>query len=259
MSDDELHYGKPIITFLEAIWGEGFLSPGGPDEVARVLDGIDLRGRRVLDIGCGAGGITAALAGEYGAAEVLGIDVEAPVCAAARDLARRRGVADRVEIRQVEPGPLAFPDGSFDVVFSKDSIVHIADKESLARDVFRVLRKGGWFVASDWLTSRDGAPSAAMKHYLDCEDLGFGMASPGRYRKALEAAGFDSVELRDRNGWYREEAARELALLKGPERARLEALTSKAEIARQIRTWEAMQPVLASGEHCPHHLRARKP
>ena len=31
------------------------------------------------------------------------------------------------------------------------------------------------------------------------------------------------------------------------------------EVATQIRTWTAMVPVLASGEHCPHHFRARKP
>ncbi len=259
MTEENLHYDKPIISFLEAIWGEGYLSPGGPDEVARVLDGIDLAGQRVLDIGCGAGGITASLARDYGAEVVVGIDVEEPVCAAARDLARRCGVEDAVAIRLVEPGPLPFPDERFDIVFSKDAIVHIADKEALAVDVFRVLKPGGWFVGSDWLTSKDGTPSAEMAHYLACEDLGFGMASPARYQVALAAAGFVDIGLRNRNDWYRAEAVRELALLTGPERAKFEALTSQDEIARQIRTWEAMLPVLASGEHCPHHLKARKP
>jgi SAM-dependent methyltransferase len=259
MGDESLHYGKTIITFLGAIWGEGFLSPGGPDEVARVLEGIDLRGKRVLDIGCGSGGITALLAYGYGASEVVGIDVEEPVCAAAEALAKRKGVAERVTIRKVDPGPLPFPDGAFDVVFSKDSILHIEDKESLAREVFRVLQPGGWFVASDWLTSKDGEPSEQMKYYLKCEDLDMRMASPERYRTALTAAGFTDVQLVNRNPWYREESARELRRLTGPERARFEKLTSKEEIARQIKTWEATQPVLASGEHCPHHLRARKP
>ncbi|MDH3264491.1 MAG: methyltransferase domain-containing protein [Paracoccaceae bacterium] len=259
MGEKNPHYGEPIITFLEAIWGEGFLSPGGPDEVARLLEGTDLRGKRVLDIGCGSGGITALLAYGYGASEVVGIDVEKPVCAAAKALAKRKGVAKRVKIKKVKPGPLPFPDGAFDVVFSKDSIVHIADKEGLASEVFRVLGPGGTFVASDWLTSKDGEPSEQMKYYLKCEDLDFGMASPARYRKALKAAGFTEIKLSNRNTWYREESARELRRLAGPERTTFEKLTSKAEIARQIKTWEATQPVLASGEHCPHHLRARKP
>lgn len=255
---DEL-YDEGHIAFLEALWGEGYLSPGGPEEVARVLEGLDLAGLAVLDIGCGTGGITAALAADYGAGRVVGIDVEPAPCRAARDLAARRGVSDHVEIVQVEPGPLPFDSGSFDLVFSKDSIVHIPDKEALAADVFRVLRPGGVFAGSDWLTARDGPPSDEMAHYLACEDLDFGMASPARYRAALEAAGFTDIRLTDRNPWYREEARRELARLQGPERASFESHLGAEEIARQIRTWSAMIPVLDSGEHCPHHLRATKP
>lgn len=259
MSGEGLLYDEAHIAFLEALWGEGWLSPGGPDELARVLDGLDLGGLRVLDIGCGTGGLTAALAADYGAAAVIGIDVEPTTCAAAAAMAAKRGVTDRVEIREVEPGPLPFPDATFDLVFSKDSIVHIPDKEALAAEVFRVLRPGGIFAASDWLTGRDGPPSEEMAFYLKCEDLDFGMASPARYRSALEAAGFADIRLVDRNGWYREEARRELARLEGPERTRFEGLLGAEEVARQIRTWSAMIPVLDSGEHCPHHLRARKP
>ena len=49
---DEGHYGDKQIRFLEAVWGEGFLSPGGVDEIDLVLHGIDIEGMRVLDIGC---------------------------------------------------------------------------------------------------------------------------------------------------------------------------------------------------------------
>ena len=64
-----------------------------------------------------------------------------------------------------------------DIVFSKDSIVHIPDKEALAADAFRVLKPGGWFVASDWLISHD-EPSPEMADYIAKEDLDFGMARP---------------------------------------------------------------------------------
>jgi len=259
MSKGDILYDEGSITFLEELWGDGFLSPGGPEEVARVLEGIDLAGRIVLDIGCGAGGITAALARDYDAASVVGIDVEEPVCEAARRQAEKQGVADRVEIKQVTPGPFPFPDASFDIVFSKDSIIHIPDKAFLAGEAFRVLRPGGWFVASDWLISHDGTPSPEMADYIAREALDFGMASPGRYRAALEGAGFTEVALRNRNPWYREVARKELALLEGPGRATFEARCGAEEIARQIGTWAAMVIVLESGEHCPHHFRARKP
>ena len=259
MSTGDVLYDEHAITFLEALWGDGFLSPGGPEEVARVLDGIDLAGKSVLDIGCGAGGITAALARDYGAGEVVGIDVEEPVCEAARRQAAKSGVAERVRIERVTPGPFPFPDARFDIVFSKDSIIHIPDKAFLAGEAFRVLKPGGWFVASDWLIGHDGTPSPEMADYIAKEALDFGMASPGRYRAALESAGFIDVSLRNRNAWYREVARKELALLEGPGRARFEEICGVEEIARQIETWRAMVVVLDSGEHCPHHFRARKP
>ncbi len=259
MIDDGLNYDDPHIAFLEALWGEGFLSPGGPEEVARILDGLDLSGKTVVDIGSGAGGITIALARDYRAGSVIGLDVEAPVCAHARRRVEQAGVADRVEIRQVEPGPMPLPDGSVDIVFSKDSIVHIPDKHALARDAFRVLRPGGWFAASDWLISHDGEPSPEMAAYIAAEDLDFGMASPQRYRAALEEAGFIDIRLTNRNPWYRQVARDEHARLTGPERPRFEVALGKDGLDGMIETWRAMLAVLDTGEHCPHHFRARKP
>lgn len=143
MHDGEL-YDERHIAFLERLWGEGCLSPGGADEVARVLEGLDLSGVKAVDIGCGSGGITVALARDFGAGRVIGLDVEEPVCAAARRRAEAAGLADRIEIRQVRPGPMPLPDRSADLVFSKDSIVHIADKDALhARSFACCVRAAG--------------------------------------------------------------------------------------------------------------------
>lgn len=259
MSHGDLLYDDATTAFLEELWGEGYLSPGGPDEVARILEGLDLAGRTVLDVGCGSGGITLALARDFGAGRVIGLDVEAPVCAKARARVAAAGLAERIEIREVTPGPFPLADASVDVVFSKDSIVHIPDKAALAREAFRVLRPGGWFAASDWLIGHDGRPSPEMAHYIACEALDFGMASPSAYRAALEAAGFVDLALVDRNAWYREVARSELERLRGPVGERAKAIIGPDGVARQIRTWEAMVVVLETGEHCPHHFRGRRP
>jgi len=257
--DSEFEYDNESISFLETLWGEGYLSPGGPEEVRAVLEGIDLSGRTVLDVGAGAGGITFALASDYGAGRVVGIDVEAPVLDKARERAEARGLADRVTFVQVEPGPLPFPDESFDIVFSKDSMIHIPDKETLFADIMRVLVPGGWLVASDWMIAHDDEPSPEMKHYIEQEGLSFAMASPARYRRALEGAGFTDVRLRNRNPWYREVARNELAALEGDLHEHAVAAAGREVVDHNIGTWRAMLTVLDSGEHCPHHLRGRKP
>lgn len=260
MSGDTVLYGPTEIAFLEEIWGEGYLSPGGPEEVSRLLKGVDLKDQTVVDIGCGAGGITISLVKKYGAGRVIGLDVEEPVCSLTRARVEREGLSDAIDIRQVTPGPMPLANGSVDIVFSKDSIVHISDKEALARDAFRVLKPGGTFVASDWLISHDGPPSPEMTYYIACEDLDFGMASPDRYWRALAAAGFVDVTMTNRNPWYREVAKDELARLEGPDNARYaNALGGQDGLNHSIKTWRAMRVVLETGEHCPHHIRARKP
>lgn len=257
--DQEIEYTDEFVSFLEVIWGEGYLSPGGPGEVERILEGIDLTGLKVLDIGCGTGGIALSLAADYGAAKVIGVDVEDPVLAIARRRAEARGLTGRVEFVKVEPGPLPFGENEFDVVFSKDSMIHIPDKEALFADVMRILKPGGRFAASDWLSSHDGEPSEIMKNYLVTEGLDFGMGSPERYREALEAAGFEEVRLVNRNRWYAEVAKQELAEMEGPLYEKGVAAAGKEETEHNIAVWRAMVPALEIGELCPHHLHARKP
>ncbi len=259
MSQHEEEYTDSLIDFLEVVWGEGYLSPGGAEEVSRILEGSDLRGRHVLDIGCGSGGIAMELVEKYGAGRVTGIDIEDGVLARAASRVEARGLLDRIILQRVDPGPLPFDDASFDIVFSKDSMIHIPDKEALFAEVHRILAPGGWFIASDWLISHDGEPSREMKHYVALEGLSFGMASPDRYRTALEAAGFDQVRMINRNPWYVEVARRERDAIAGELYQRACAAAGKDVVDHNVDTWNAMLVVLESGEHCPHHLRARRP
>ncbi|TJX14241.1 MAG: SAM-dependent methyltransferase, partial [Mesorhizobium sp.] len=118
-------------------------------------------------------------------------------------------------------------------------------------EIFRVLKQGGVFAASNWMIAHDGEPSPEMKAYVAAEGLSFTMASPARYAQAMRLAGFADIAVRDRNPWYREVARDELARLKGPLYWPVAAVVGAAYVDKNIHTWEAMQKVLDSGEHRP--------
>ena len=253
------HYDAKTISFLSDIWGEGYMSPGGADEASLVVKGIDLHGSKVLDIGSGSGAIAVLLVEELGAKHVIGIDVEEPACLAASQRIERLSLQNRIEVRVVSPGPFDFQENYFDCVYSKDSIVHIPDKEYLSAEIFRILKPGGWFAASDWLISHDDTPSIDMQTYLKAEDLDFGMASPKRYKKALEKEGFINIVFTNRNYWHSGEVKKELLFLTGRQKERLQAQYGNDFVNEQIDIWKKMTIPVESGELCPHIFRGQKP
>lgn len=257
---DDGDYGAKQVGFLEIIWGEGFLSPGGIEELDLMLSGLDISTKDVLDIGCGCGGGAFHLARAYNVNSVTGIDVEPLVIKRATELSYRYSLTDKTKFEVVEPGPLAYENNQFDMVFSKDAFLHIPDKEGLAAEVARVIRPGGLLVASDWMRSNDEPLSDMMIEYIAAEGMDMHMCSIGRYRDAIESAGFVDIELTDRNKWYYGLSKRELAAMsKSPLREKIVNLIGEAEAAKTIEIWKKMIGVLESGEHRPGHIRARMP
>ncbi len=204
-------YDDAYVARLELLWGEGFMSPGG----AELLSEFDLTGKDVLDIGCGTGGIDVLLVRNHGAKSVLGVDIEEPLLTRARARIDEAGLGDCVDYRLVRPGPLLLADEAFDVVFSKDAMIHIPDKPSLFTEVRRVLNPGGSFIASDWLQSPEGRGSLEMSSLGDALGLTFNLATPEEMAAAMADAGFLDITLRDRNAWYRDLVIEEQSRITG--------------------------------------------
>lgn len=85
------------------------------------------------------------------------------------------------------------------------------------------------------------------------------MTSPARFAEAMKDAGFERVSTTSRNAWYRGVAITELARMRGDVGREAAKMVGQAFVDKNIKTWSLMIPVLASGEHCPTHLRATKP
>ena len=163
---DEGHYGPKQLNLLEVVWGEGFLSPGGTEEIDEIVKNTNLEGKSILDIGCGCGGAAFHLIKKYKAKSVEGIDPERLVIETAHKLAKKNNLSELATFKQIKPGPLKYADGSFDVVFSKEAFLHIPDKKALLENVHRILKPGGLIIVSDWMRMDDNPPSKQMQDYI---------------------------------------------------------------------------------------------
>jgi SAM-dependent methyltransferase len=252
-------YDEGMLALLQIIWGDGFLSPGGEDELARLLEGSDIAGCTVLDIGCGLGALDELLVLQHRARSVLGVDIDPALLALMQRRIEHKGLADRIRGERVDGGPLPFAAASFDVVFSKDSLVQIPDKPKIFAEVLRVLRPGGRFIASDWLRGGTGAYSPEMIEFFRLEGIAYNMATLEESAAALGAAGFVEVEIRDRHGWYQTLAQRELEAMQGPLKATIVSRIGTERAQHFIDDWRQLVVVLDRGELRPGHMKGVKP
>ena len=152
------------------------------------------RSDRVLDVGCGIGGPSRYLASNFGC-QVTGLDFTAEFIALAAMLAQRTRLADKVTYRQGNALDLPFPDASFDVVWSQNAAMNIADRDRLYGEMHRMLRPGGRLALQDVAAGPGGEPYYPTPWASD-KSISF-LFAPQSTRATLERVGFRVVAWQD--------------------------------------------------------------
>jgi SAM-dependent methyltransferase len=155
-------------------------------------------GERVLDVGCGTGQLTAALAAAVGGDQVAAVDTSEGVL----EVCRER-VPD-ADVRAASAEALPFAEGQFDRVLAQLVVNLVDDPPGAVREMARVARAGGVVAACFWdddemplLRSLWDAVRAVAPHALVGVDANaqVGLADPGVLRDWWTGAGLRSVVL----------------------------------------------------------------
>jgi ubiquinone/menaquinone biosynthesis C-methylase UbiE len=172
----ETHYasqdlGQVILAALKAAGKDiGHLTPddlapvdefhgGQRPATVRLAELVGFTGsERVLDVGSGLGGPSRYLAWRHGC-RVSGVDLTAEFVRVADMLTRMTGLVGRVDYRQGNALDLPFEDMSFDVVWSQNAAMNIADRDRLYREMHRVLKPGGKLALQEVAVGRNGRAS----------------------------------------------------------------------------------------------------
>lgn len=162
-----------------------------------------VRGERVLDIGCGAGTSTVALAEAVAPGKVVGLDISAPMIDAAKRRAAARNLS--IDFLQADAAVHRFRP-EFDLAFSRLGVMFFAEPAAAFSNIRSALKPDGRLAFLCW---RNFSENTWMQQVFDAAaDLlppqeptipdapgPFGLADAVRTRRILEDAGFRSVRI----------------------------------------------------------------
>ena len=178
---------------MVAVFGQAAIEAAAPET-----------GERVLDIGCGAGASSLALAARVGAGgQVLGVDISKPLIRRARALAQQ----DTPALFQVADASSAeLPEGAFDILFSRFGVMFFDDPIAAFAHMRRALRPGGRVAFVCWRGAAENdwvrLPMGALKSIVPPSALPgpnapgpFSFGDRGRVANILTAAGFTAIAI----------------------------------------------------------------
>jgi ubiquinone/menaquinone biosynthesis C-methylase UbiE len=171
-----------------------------------LVDAAAERGaKRVLDVGCGTGATTMAIARRLGAgAACTGLDISAPMIEAA--VARPAGGFPAPEFIVADAADYPFEEGAFDLLTSRFGVMFFADPVAAFANLRRAIAPGGGMRFFCWRGPDDNpfmtAGTRATRHLLPemperrpGSPGQFAFAAPERIEEILAAAGWEGVEV----------------------------------------------------------------
>ena len=243
--DNNGQYSRTGILRYEKIFGNGYISTGGPDTTEYLIAklGAALKpGVRVLDVGSGIGGAAFELAKRFGA-HVTGIDLAPEMVAIAHERAKEWNAPDTVKFIIGDILKTEFPE-PFDVVWSRDALMHLHDKPTLFKRLHDLLTPGGYLVVTDYARGV-GAGSPEFQAYV--KSTGYHLVDPAAYGKLLEGAGFVDVDVEDATDKFIDIMKREAARLKANP-ADFVGMFSESDLAYLVDRWAMKDGFCKAGD-----------
>lgn len=195
---DNKQYTRRGILRYEKMFGAGFVSTGGLSTTEEFVDLLNLKpGQKVLDVGCGIGGGNFYMAKTFGV-EVLGLDLSENMV----EIAMERAIDEKLPMVTFEVADAtkrSFEEGSFDVIYSRDTILHIDDKLALFKRFHSWLKPGGQLLISDYCCG-EKPWTPTFQDYV--QQRGYVLYTPQQYGQFIEEAGFCSVRAEDRTAQF---------------------------------------------------------
>ncbi|XP_065185080.1 uncharacterized protein LOC135815684 isoform X2 [Sycon ciliatum] len=239
---DQEEYSVNAIQCYEKMFGKNYVSTGGLETTAEFVPMLHLqRGEKVLDVGSGLGGCSLYMAENYGV-DVVGLDLSTNMVHIA--LARAVNCSAGSVLYEVSDiTKRQFPDESFDVIYSRDTLQYVPGKAEVIKKFFRWLKPGGRILISE-LCYGEGEWSDSFKTHVEQRHLA--THSVKQYEQILCDAGFADVVADDRSRRFCERETKRASV----ERSELVKEFGEKDYEDLVTKWKANIEWINAGEQC---------
>lgn len=241
---DGHQYTLAGISRYARMFGNGFISPGGLASTKEFTAMLNLKpDDAVLDIGCGLGGAAVFMARTF-KCYVYGIDLSVNMVLTALESAAAHGNGDLVSFEISDATKRSFAPETFDAVHSRDTLVHIPEKEVLFSKLYEVLKPGGKLLITDYCR-KEGAISTGFEDYIKAKD--YDLRRIEEYAELLTHAGFANVVAKDMTEQFKGYLKQELALAEANQKSFIEDL-SREDYEITTKSWKEKLSRAEAGE-----------
>ncbi len=202
-------YSRPSILRSEFMYGEGFQSPGGIEAVEAFCFKLCMHeGMKILDIGSGLGGASFYLAEHYGA-DVVGLDFSQEMVDISTARIERKKLP-HVSFQQADIQTAVLPKDTFDLAWTRDCILYIAEKHLVWKNVYASLNTGGQLFITDFCKGKRPLAESFVTYLSQCH---YHLQDLDTYGQALETAGFHNIRIEDHTKAFIDSLQNELKAL----------------------------------------------
>ncbi len=191
------------LTIAQWLWGAGFHSPGGEQDVLDLVKPFALNpAMSMLDAAAGLGGTARAIAIAFGT-YVTGLEREQALAGRGMGMSVVQGMAKRAPVSSYDPESFELRAGAFDCILGREATFAVKDKERFLRVLVLGLKPRGQLLLTDFVVGPKAGAKTALAAWEQQQPYRPSLWTVEQYTDCLQGLGFEIRITEDTTDNYR--------------------------------------------------------
>jgi ubiquinone/menaquinone biosynthesis C-methylase UbiE len=188
---DGAGWPAPRLAAAQRLFGEGYTFPGAEKIIAHQIEPLNVdETMSVLDVAAGIGTAARVIAQKTGA-RVEGLEMDLGQVEQAKRIAQKTRLGEQATVLEGSLGNCAMEPGTRDVIYGREALLGLADKDTALREIWSLLKPGGQLLLVDFMVKDAGAAKKDAGEWANFERMNPRLSSVAKIKQSLTASFLD--------------------------------------------------------------------